>query len=199
MIQDAAYERLLRRRRQTLHGEIGAAIERLEGGRSEHAALLTYHFSRSHHQEKATRFALLAGDHAVGLHARAEATTHYEMAFSIASGQTDSPEIQALMVDAALRLASVGASSDELVRDNNNLHNAKTIAESLLDDVRLSKVLYSLGRHAYVRGDVSDAALHGERALEIADRLYDEHLSAPAVNLPGRLSILQCEYARGLS
>lgn len=47
LIQDVAYESLLRKRRQILHPYSGETVERLEAGRIQHAALLAYHFARS--------------------------------------------------------------------------------------------------------------------------------------------------------
>jgi tetratricopeptide (TPR) repeat protein len=181
----------LRRRRKALHTHIGETIERLEAGRTEHAALLAYHFARSENQEKSITYALLAGAHAVSLHARAEATIHYEDAFSSASV---AGEFSHLMIDAVLGLASIGASGAELARDNKNLRQARGVAETLTDKGRLSKVLYWLGRHAYIRGDTAEVQAHGQQSLDLADAIGDEELSAPPVNLLGRVSILQCEY-----
>jgi predicted ATPase len=51
LIQDVAYESLLRQRRRALHGAIGQAIEALEGERvAEQAAILAYHYARSAQQ-----------------------------------------------------------------------------------------------------------------------------------------------------
>ena len=83
-----------------MHGQIGEAVEGLEGGLAERAALLAYHFARSEYQEKAVSYVLLAADHAVGLHARSEPTTHYEQALLMASKQGD--RAGAKMIDAAL-------------------------------------------------------------------------------------------------
>jgi len=142
---------------------------------------------------EAISYALLVGEHAVGLRARAEATIHYEMEFSMADEQGDSKEMAPLLIDAALKLASVGASSKDLARDGANLQRV----EATGDKARLSKVLYWLGRHAYVGGGIAAAAIPGQESLELADSLHDEQLAAPAVNLVGRLSILQCKYVRG--
>jgi tetratricopeptide (TPR) repeat protein len=47
-------------------------------------------------------------------------------------------------------------------------------------------VLYWRGRVAYVQGDTQTAITYAEQSLAIADRLEDEALSAPPVNLLGR-------------
>ena len=67
----------------------------------------------------------------------------------------------------------------------------------MADDPRLAQVLYWQGRVAYVRGDLQTAITYAEQSLAIADRLEDETLSAPPVNLLGRSYSLQWNTARG--
>ena len=198
LIQDVAYESLLRQRRRVLHGAIGQAIEALEGERAvEQAAILAYHYARSVHQDKAVTYALLAGDQAVRLHARAEATTHYAQALSLAQGLPTSPEVQRLQIDAILKLATVSASREDMERDQVQLAQAHALAEALADEPRLAQVLYWQGRLAYVRGDLPTAITYAEQSLVIADRLADETLSAPPVNLLGRSYTMRWDCVRG--
>jgi predicted ATPase len=106
LIQDVAYESLLRQRRRALHGAIGEAIEALEGERAaEQADILAYHYARSAQQDKAMTYALLAGDQADRLHARTEATTHYAQALRLAQGLPEAPEAQRRQIDASLKLS----------------------------------------------------------------------------------------------
>src|SRR4030095_17186063 len=58
------------------------------------------------------------------------------------------------------------------------------------------RVLYWLGRLAYVRGAFAVATGYAEQSLLIADRLADEDLSAPPVNLTGRCYYLMGDYTR---
>ncbi len=71
-------------------------------------------------------------------------------------------------------------------RDQAQPAQALTLAEALGDEPRLSQVLYWQGRLAYVRGDLQTAITYAKQSLSIADRLEDETLSAPPVNLLGR-------------
>jgi predicted ATPase len=119
----------LRQRRRALHGAIGQAIEALEGERvAEQAAILAYHYARSAQQDKAMAYALLAGDQAVRLHARAEATIHYAQALSLAQGLSTSPEAQRLQIDAILKLAAVSVSREDMERDQAQLAHAHVLA-----------------------------------------------------------------------
>jgi tetratricopeptide (TPR) repeat protein len=198
LIQDVAYESLLRRRRQALHGALGEAIEALESDRvAEQASILAYHYARSLHQDKAATYALLAGDEAMRLHARTEATTAYDQALTLARGLPDTPETQRMQIDAILKLAAVSSSREDLARDQVHLEQAQALAETLADEPRLAQVRYWQGRLAYVRGDLQTAITYAEQSLALADRLEDEALSAPPVNLLGRSHTIRWDVAQG--
>jgi predicted ATPase len=196
VIQDVAYQSLLVRRRQELHGAIGRAIEELYAERlEEQAAILAYHYTRSEQQEKAMTYALLAGDWAARLYAHAEATTYYAQALTIARALPASPEAQRAQVDAILKLATVGMSQQDSERDQQQLEQARALAEALHDDLRLAQVLYWLGRIHYVLGDFQAAIVYARQSLALADRLGDDTLAAPPVHLMGRIYWQQSDYA----
>jgi class 3 adenylate cyclase/tetratricopeptide (TPR) repeat protein len=195
VIQDVAYESLLLQRRQALHGAIGQAIAELYADRlEEQAAVLAYHYARSAHQDRAVTYALVAGDRAARLYARAEATTYYEQALTMARALPSSPEAQRAQIDAILKLASVGMTRQDLERDGRNLEQAHALAEALADVRRLAQVLYWQGRILYALGDPQTALGHARQSLAIADRLGDEALAAPSTNLMGRISWYLSDY-----
>jgi len=185
--QEVIYQSLLAKRRKDLHGAIGRAIEGLYANRrDEHAPILAYHYARSEQQDKAIEYALLAGDQAVRLYANAEATTYYEQALTMARGLPPSPRAHCAEIDAALKLAGVGMTRQHIERDQRNVERARTLAEQIQDEARLAQALYWLGRLRYVLGDSANAIEYAGRSLEIADRLGDENLAAPPVNLMAR-------------
>jgi class 3 adenylate cyclase/tetratricopeptide (TPR) repeat protein len=185
--QDVAYQSLLAKRRKDLHGAIGRAVEDLYADRlDEYAPILAYHYARSEHQEKAIEYALRAGDQAARLYANAEATAYYEQALAMARALPPSPEAQRCEIDAALKLAAVGMTRQHIERDQRNVERARALAEQLQDHGRLAEALYWLGRLQYVLGDPAKAIEYAGRSLEIADRLGDERLAAPPVNLMAR-------------
>ena len=194
VIRGVAYRSLLGPRRQALHGVIGRCMEQL--GREGQAAILAHHYSQSDQQEKAVRYALLAGDQAARLYANADASSHYDQALDLAKSLPPSPELQRAQIDAALKRASVGTTREALEADERNLGEARVLADALGDEPRLASVLYWLGRLAYVRGMFDSATDYAEQSLAIADRLDDEALAGPPVNLMGRRYYLTGEYAR---
>lgn len=109
VIQDAAYQSILIRQRQALHGVIAQILEHLYADqREEQAGILAYHYGRSTYQDKAVLYALLARDQAARLHAYAEATIFYEQALTLAHSLPMSPLAQQSQIDAILKLAAVG-------------------------------------------------------------------------------------------
>jgi predicted ATPase/class 3 adenylate cyclase len=198
VIQDVAYHTLLIQRRKELHGAIAGAIEVVYANRLEETApILAYHYSRSERQDRAVAYTLLAGDRAARLYANAEATSYYEHALAMARALPASPDARRAVVDAIVRLAAVGVTrQDVMERDWQNLEEARAVAEDLGDAPRLARVLYWLGRSAYVRWQPSSAIAYARRSLEIAEGLGDESLAAPPVNLMGRIYWQQSEYEK---
>jgi predicted ATPase/class 3 adenylate cyclase len=187
LTQTVAYESLLLQRRKEIHGAIGLAIEELYSQRlEEQAPILAYHYIRSDQQKKAIEYALLAGDQAAGLYANTEAATYYEQAFAFSQTLPVSQQVQRWQIDAALKLAAVGITRQDIERDRRNLEQAHSVAKALNDERRLAKVLYWLGRVQYVLWSPEVAMQYARQSLEIADRLADDALAAPSINLIGR-------------
>jgi tetratricopeptide (TPR) repeat protein len=85
LIQDAAYESLLRHDRRRLHRAVGEALERLFPERqAELAPLLGHHFAEAGEEMRALEHYTRAGDAAARRFANAEAVLNYERALSIA-------------------------------------------------------------------------------------------------------------------
>jgi predicted ATPase/class 3 adenylate cyclase len=195
--QDVAYQSLLAQRRKELHGAIGCAMEELYADRlEEQAAVLTHHFSRSASPDRAVAYALLAGDRAARLYANAEAKAHYEQALATARALPASDDAARAEIDAALKLATVGASRQDLERDRTNLEAARALAERLQDQPRLAQVLYWLGRIQYVSAKPRAALEYARQSVEIAERLGDDALAAFPVNLMGRICWFLADFAR---
>ena len=195
VIQDVAYEALLSQRKRETHHAIGRAIEDLYADKlDEHAALLAHHYGRSDNQDKALDYALLAGDRAARLYANTEARTFYEQALTVVRRFPPSQAAERSQVDTILRLAAVGVTRQDFDRDLKNVGQAHILAERLGDEPRLARVLYWLGRLHYVLGDPETALARAMQSLEIADRLGNDGLAAPPVNLMGRIRAFRADF-----
>jgi tetratricopeptide (TPR) repeat protein len=186
LTQVVVYESLLLKRRKELHGLVGQAIEEFYKDRLEEQAGIAYHYGRSEHQEKAIKYAFLAGAQAAALYTNTEAKTYFEQALMMARSLPASTKTQHWQIDATLKLAAVGITRQDIKRDLKNLKEAHSLAEKLNDETRTANVLYWLGRIYYVLFNPQTAIEYAKRSLEIADRLGDDVLAASPVNLMGR-------------
>jgi class 3 adenylate cyclase/tetratricopeptide (TPR) repeat protein len=197
VIQDVAYQSLLARRRADLHAAIGRVIEGANRDQlDEQLDLLVHHFRLGRQHDKVAQYAVQAGDRAARLYATAEARAHYETALEAVRALPESPEMERAEIDAILKLAAVGTTREDIQRDRENLGRARSRAEALGDEARLARVLYWLGRLEYVLWNPQAAIDYARQSLEIAERVGDDEIVAPPVNLLGRIYWIQSDYPR---
>ena len=93
LVQDIAYGTLLRGTRQTLHGRIAAAIERLMSERVEREPeMLAHHLAEAGQSERAAFFWRKAGEKAVRRAGNREAIGHFRRALALLETQPDGEE-----------------------------------------------------------------------------------------------------------
>jgi predicted ATPase len=84
LIQEAAYDSILIKKRVELHRRIGETLEELHANRiEEFAPLIAYHFYAAQ-DERSLKYDLLAGKKAACLYANVEAATHFSRALEVA-------------------------------------------------------------------------------------------------------------------
>ncbi len=84
LIQEVAYEGLVTRDRQRLHGQVARSLEAHFGERSnEIVETLAFHYERSGDVEPAIRYLRLAGRRALAQHALDEAHSYYRSAYEL--------------------------------------------------------------------------------------------------------------------
>ena len=97
VIQDVAYNSLLRERRKELHRSVGYAIEELYSDRlADHYEELTYHFTHGEEWGKAMEYGTIAGGRASERFANAEAAKHYAQALHAAGRMAPGPSPETL-------------------------------------------------------------------------------------------------------
>ncbi|GIV96295.1 MAG: hypothetical protein KatS3mg057_0952 [Herpetosiphonaceae bacterium] len=85
LIQEAAYESLLRQDRRRIHRTVGLALEQIyPAQREDLAPLLAHHFLEAGDDERALHYFTLAGDTAMQRYACPEAIAHYTQALQVA-------------------------------------------------------------------------------------------------------------------
>ncbi len=92
LIQDAAYENLLKSRRQILHRRVAEVLrDRFAGSTAAEPQLLAHHFTQAGLTEAAIEWWGKAGDQALRRSAFQEAISHLGKAIAMADQGTDSP------------------------------------------------------------------------------------------------------------
>ena len=104
LVQEVAYNRLLRKHRRNLHLKVADAAELLYGEREEFVALQARHLYLGGAGPKAVRYLIRAGERARRLFANEEAAVHFERAAELAP---DDPSTSALMPEILVNLGDV--------------------------------------------------------------------------------------------
>ena len=198
LVRDAAYNSLLRSKRQELHKEIARILEeQFPEAVEAKPELLSYHYQAAGIAERAIPYAIRAGDVAAGRYASAEASVHYRSALEMARTLPASDEAARAEIEAILKLASVSSKREQFEQDLTNLERARTLAEASGSREQLCRVLYWIGRMNYVVGRFGQGIEYGEQALAVANALGDsDALSAEPVNLLARIHCLRGEPAQ---
>jgi hypothetical protein len=192
LVQDAAYESLLKQERRSLHAMVGEALEQLYPDRStELAAILAMHFEAAGQDEKAIRYLRQAADYAYERNAIVEAYDLYERAEKLlpAAPPEGSDPHGREKLEIGLRKARAGFSfreRGELIETFGRLAAwARELGDLRLEaDAQLDLALYrQFGGDQYDSSPELRAAL--DRAAEIARQLDDPFLGAMPRSLTG--------------
>jgi len=107
LVQDAAYDSLLRVRRVALHAAIGAALEQDAEIVAMRPSLLGHHFAEAGAVEKATAYLLRAGEQASAGSALAEAETHLTRGLTLAADIAEASSRNLRLAELTLALSNV--------------------------------------------------------------------------------------------
>ena len=195
LVQDAAYNSLLRSKRQQLHKRIAKTIEeRFPDTVESKPELLAHHYREAALPAKAFAYALRAGDAAVARYASIEARARFQEALDLARSLPPSENTWRAQIEAVLRLASVAQNRTHFEQDLRNLEQAFTLAEAVNDRESLCRIQYWMGRITYVFGRFDRAVELAGKALLIAEGLGGaDQFTADPVNLLGRIHCLRGE------
>jgi class 3 adenylate cyclase/tetratricopeptide (TPR) repeat protein len=193
LIQDAAYNTLLRSRRQQLHARTAAILEeRFPDLIMQQPELLAEHCALAGWTEKAAQLWRRAAHHAARRAAHREASALFERALGALAASPPSTEAVVESIDVRWDLHHSLYPLGELERTRCNLVAAANSAEQVGDDLRLSSILSSLVYTLGSIGDLSGAIEAGERAHKLAERRGD-----PNVRLRTDMMLARTLYGRG--
>lgn len=164
LVRDTAYEGLSYKRRLTLHGLIGEALEHRAGGVSEtHAELLALHYAKAERWQPTWFYARIAGDRAVTRYALVEAAEFYLVAVAAGRRQGVEPQELAAVME---KLADVRTSLGEFAVAAGNYREAWDLSEaSPVDRARLAARLAAVSEYVRDLDEALDWVTRGEMAL----------------------------------
>ena len=168
LVRDAAYENLLKTRRQTIHAKLVEALEAI-GAAPE---LLAHHATAAGMTEPAVRYWLKAGEQAAARSANKEAVSHLKTGIGLLGGALDTDEKPRLDLDLHSALASVlmvtqGYGSDEVGRISKR---TVELCRQVGDEATLAAVLWQVWLFNYTRADHVAATAIGR---ELEERMTD--------------------------
>ncbi len=198
LVQTAAYQSLLRERRQAMHGRIAEVLEQ-RLGEAAPAEVLAHHLAEAALPERAFAQAMRAGDEARARYASPEAWARYQYALTLARRLAPGEPAARLEIRAILKSAAVAARSAEVDAVLAELPTARTLAERYDLSWRLAQVLYWCGRLNYVAGRFGPAAEFARQSLALADRTANAQLAAAGTNLLARIHCLRGEPLAGIA
>ena len=107
LVQDAAYQSLLKSRRQQLHARVAAVLEAQFGDAQREPELLAHHYRQAELLESAIPYATQAGDAAFERVAFVEARARYQEALDMAQALPPSEQASCFQIRAMLKLALI--------------------------------------------------------------------------------------------
>jgi class 3 adenylate cyclase/predicted ATPase len=150
LVQDAAYDSLLKSKRAQVHAQIAQVLEQdLSGGVANEPELLAHHFTEAGLHQRAVRYWINAGQRALMRVALREAVGHLTTALGVnqrlpISVERDRQELDARLLLAASYVAFLGWAAVEVVHA---LAPARELATRLGEDGKLISILFYLWQH----------------------------------------------------
>jgi tetratricopeptide (TPR) repeat protein len=202
LLQEAAYELLLRSERQELHAHVGRALEQLFPERSDELApVLAYHFERANELEPAVRYLASAGLQAVRRFANREARDLLDRAAAHIDDLGDGPDLR-LRVEVGLGRAQAGFSFVPFDQTLALLEKTLADAEELDDPRLLASVHLEIARvrggrgESYTMSQGLQASL--DAALQLGEQLGDDGIRAEPLALIGAARLNGGAYAEAI-
>jgi tetratricopeptide (TPR) repeat protein len=182
LVQEAAYESLLKSARAELHGRVAASIERTAGsGRETDAALLAMHYEAAGMDARALPYAIAAADRARRTYAHPEALAFYDRSLVMAERLND-PNLTAQMRPIYVHRGRVLEVMGEHLAAEANYRAMLAAAERVGDTAMQADALNHLATTQAVHGgQTPDLPRNLEAALNLAERSGEPILAGQAL------------------
>jgi class 3 adenylate cyclase/predicted ATPase len=185
MIQETAYDSVLRSRRQQLHLQIARALEEKFPAIAEtQPEVLARHCTAANLKEKAIVYWQRAGEMAVRRSANKEAMSHLTTGLELLQTLPDAPEraqreLAMLAALGAPLIATKGYSAPEV---EGTITRERELCRQLGETPQLFPVMFRLCAYYLLRGELKTAKEIGEQMLHLAHSTQDPDLLLEACN-----------------
>jgi predicted ATPase/class 3 adenylate cyclase len=170
LVQDAAYDTLLRSRRQQLHTRIAEALEeRFPETVESEPELLARHYTEAGLAEPAIRYWLKAGQRATERSANVEAIAHLTSGLDLLEPDTAERLQQELRLQIALGAPLIAARGYAAPETGAAFDRARELCEQLGDTAQQLAALYGLWAYHTVRAEYGTARRLAEQFLCLAE------------------------------
>ena len=192
LVQDAAYENLLKSRRQVLHRRIAQTLrDQFHTMAVIQPEVIAHHFTQAGLSEAAVEWWIKSGDRALERSANNEAIAHLEKAISLAQGLADGP------AQRLLRLRLQTTYGHALLHGRGHSHpetiaafaRARELAAGIEDTAARSSAYYGMWMVSFVRADLAPM-----REVAVASLRDAPH--SPGSHIFGVTCWFQGDYAR---
>jgi predicted ATPase len=176
LIQEAAYEALLKTRRRELHNRVAESLsERYPEIAERQPELLARHYTAAGHLAEAISYWQKAGQIAIGRSASIEAISHLTAALDLLENVADTPERaqQELNLQIALAtslMAVKGWAAPEVERASGR---ARDLCRQVGESSQLLQTLWALWNFFIVRADLRTAYELAEQFMHLAESTQD--------------------------
>jgi class 3 adenylate cyclase/tetratricopeptide (TPR) repeat protein len=183
LIQQAAYDSLVRDRRQEIHRRIATAlIERFPDTANSQPELVAHHFTEGDDAMHAAPYWLLAGQHAQRSFSNVEAITHLQRGLAVLASTPESPERQQVELGLQMTLgltlmATRGFAAPEVEAA---FQRAYDLCQSFGDVPDIVPALHGLWTYYLVRAELDTALDIAERLVRLADQTHDDSTTVQA-------------------
>jgi class 3 adenylate cyclase/predicted ATPase len=183
LVQDVAYQSLLRDRRQQYHQRIARALEERWPETVEASPeLLARHYDQGNEPGKAAEYWWRAARRAIASSAHVEAVRHAEKGLAVVSGvpERDEQQHRELVLQTTLGTALRAVRGYAAPEVGRAYSRAYELTRSVGDEKEAFQVLWGLTLHHFVRARVSTAFEHAQKLDHLATRSEDDDLRIEA-------------------
>ena len=195
LIQDTAYQSLLKSKRQQLHQQIAQVLANQFSETVEtQPELLAHHYTEAGLKEQAIPYWQQAGEKSVDRSAYVEAINHFTKGLELLKTLPETAERshQELNLQTPLGLAFMATKSYAALEVGKTYTRARELCRQMGETPQLAPVLYGLWIFHLVRGELQTAYEAAEQLLRLGQNTQD-----PALIMEGHHALGQISYFMG--